>query len=39
MLLYNQGDRTAGPFRLRRYPRSARAIRQALNSSVFAIAP
>jgi hypothetical protein len=35
MVMYNQGDRTAGPFRLRRYPRAAKAIRSALNSSTF----
>lgn len=36
MLLYNQGDRTAGPFRLRRYPRATRAIRRELASPLFA---
>ncbi len=30
MMQYNQGDRTAGPFRLRRYPRAARVIRRSL---------
>jgi hypothetical protein len=30
MLVYNQGVRTNGPFRLRRYPRARRALRAAL---------
>jgi hypothetical protein len=30
MQLYNQGGLTDGPFRLKRYPRSAKAIRNAL---------
>jgi len=39
MVLYNQGDRTAGPFRLQRYPRSAKAIRDALSSTLFSGLP
>ena len=35
MMQYNQGDRTDGPFRLRRHPRSAAAMRAALRSSHF----
>ncbi len=36
MMQYNQGDRTAGPFRLRRYPRASVIIRRALGSRRFA---
>ena len=36
MMQYNQGDRTDGPFRLRRHPRSAAVMRAALRSSRFA---
>jgi hypothetical protein len=32
MLAYNQGNRTAGPFRLYRYPRAAGVMRKALRS-------
>jgi len=32
MLAYNQGNRTASPFRLYRYPRAARVMRRALRS-------
>jgi hypothetical protein len=32
MLTYNQGNRTAGPFRLYRYPRASVAMRKALRS-------
>jgi hypothetical protein len=35
MLVYNQGKRTDGPFRLNRYPRAARALRSLLNLSRF----
>ena len=35
MLVYNQGDNPAGPFRLRHFPRSQFAIRSALRSSRF----
>jgi hypothetical protein len=35
MALYNQGARTDGAFRLRRYPRSATALRQALEDRRF----
>jgi hypothetical protein len=38
MVMYNQGDRTAGPFRLSRYPRAAKAIRSELDSSLFRVA-
>jgi hypothetical protein len=31
MLVYNQGARAAGPFRLKRYPRARRALRAALS--------
>ena len=37
MLVYNQGNRTDGPFRLRRYPAAARALRQGLGHRRFAI--
>jgi hypothetical protein len=36
MMVYNQGHDPAGPFRLRRYPRSASVVRRALASSRFA---
>jgi hypothetical protein len=36
MVMYNQGNRAAGPFRLSRYPRAARALRAALGSPRFA---
>lgn len=39
MVLYNQGDRTAGPFRLRRYPRSTATIQKALSSNLFSALP
>jgi hypothetical protein len=35
MVQYNHGDRADGPFRLRRYPRSAAVIRRALASPRF----
>jgi hypothetical protein len=35
MALYNQGERTNGPFRLSRYPNSRRAIHRFLSSSRF----
>ncbi len=35
MLLYNQGNRTDGPFRLTRYPESRRAIKDALKRKRF----
>lgn len=40
MVIYNQGLMTDGPFRLSRFPASARALRAALGSSRFpAFAP
>ncbi len=39
MMQYNQGDRTAGPFRLRRYPSAAQVIRRALASRRFDARP
>lgn len=36
MMVYNQGQRPSGPFRLRHYPRAQRTIRGALGSSRFA---
>jgi hypothetical protein len=35
MLAYNQGNRTTSQFRLYRYPRAARAMRQALRSALY----
>ena len=35
MLVYNQGKRTDGPFRLRHFPAAARALRAGLNHRVF----
>lgn len=35
MLLYNQGNRTDGPFRLTRYPESRKAIKKALRRERF----
>jgi hypothetical protein len=35
MVVYNQGARTSGPFRLRRYPRSKAALRRALDHRRF----
>jgi hypothetical protein len=35
MLLYNQGNRADGPFRLTRYPQSRKAIKQALKRKRF----
>jgi hypothetical protein len=35
MLVYNEGTTTGGPFRLTRYPRAARALRQALASARY----
>jgi hypothetical protein len=35
MVMYNQGNRSGGPFRLSHYPRGTAAIRQALSSSLF----
>jgi hypothetical protein len=35
MVLYNQGKLTDGPFRLKRYPRSAAALRKALSHRRF----
>ncbi len=35
MLVYNEGMRAGGPFRLSRYPRAARALRRALASSRY----
>jgi hypothetical protein len=35
MLAYNQGNRATSPFRLYRYPRSARAMRRALRSPLY----
>jgi hypothetical protein len=35
MLAYNQGNRTDGPFRLYRYPKAARAMRDALRSPIY----
>lgn len=38
--LYNEGMTDSGPFRLSRYPRAARALRQALGSARYpAFAP
>ncbi len=39
MMQYNQGDRTSGPFRLRRYPSAAQVIRRALASRRFDARP
>jgi hypothetical protein len=41
MLVYNQGERAGGPFRLERYPAAARALRSELtrHRSWFALAP
>jgi hypothetical protein len=39
MLLYNQGQRSDGPFRLGHYPRSRRALRAELRAPGFAIPP
>jgi hypothetical protein len=39
MLLYNQGNRTDGPFRLTRYPESRKAIKNALKRKRFLGAP
>ena len=39
MLLYNQGKLSNGPFRLRHYPRSRRALRAELRAPRFAIPP
>src|SRR3954469_23658320 len=39
MLLYNQGQRTNGPFRLSRYPRARRALASELRAYRFAIPP
>ncbi len=36
MMLYNQGVKTAGPFRLRHYPRSRKALRSELRAGRFA---
>jgi hypothetical protein len=36
MLMYNQGNRSDGPFRLRRYPRAAHAISHELGAGRFA---
>jgi hypothetical protein len=35
MMVYNQGNETAGPFRLRNFPAAQRALRQALRSPRF----
>ena len=35
-LMYNQGNKTGGPFRLQRYPRAAKALRARLGASRFA---
>jgi hypothetical protein len=35
--LYNQGARTDGPFRLKRYPRSRAALRKALAHRRFSL--
>jgi hypothetical protein len=37
MLVYNQGKRLDGPFRLRRYPRAARVLRGLLNLQRFSL--
>jgi hypothetical protein len=39
MLLYNQGQRANGPFRLSHYPRARRALRAELRAGRFAIPP
>jgi hypothetical protein len=39
MIVYNQGNRTNGPFRLYRYPRAAGVMRRALRSSLYAQQP
>jgi hypothetical protein len=39
MMVYNQGKRTNGPFRLRHYPRSAQALRGLLRLARFSFAP
>jgi hypothetical protein len=36
MVMYNQGNKTDGPFRLHRYPRAAKALRAKLGASRFA---
>ena len=35
MLVYNQGENPAGPFRLKRFPRAARVLRAAMRSERF----
>ena len=37
MVVYNQGQLTDGPFRLKRYPRSAAALREALSHRRFSL--
>ena len=39
MLVYNQGNNGAGPFRLKRYPRARRALAQELSSGRFPAVP
>ena len=39
MIVYNQGNRTNGPFRLYRYPRAAGVMRRALRSSLYTQQP
>jgi hypothetical protein len=39
MLLYNQGQRSNGPFRITHYPRSRRALKSELRAARFAIPP
>jgi hypothetical protein len=39
MMLYNQGVKTAGPFRLRHYPRSRSALAAELRAPRFAQFP
>jgi hypothetical protein len=36
MVMYNQGNKTNGPFRLHRYPRASKALRAKLGASRFA---
>ena len=35
MMIYNQGDRSDGPFRLKRFPAATRVIRKALTAKAF----
>jgi hypothetical protein len=39
MMVYNQGKKTAGPFRLQHFPAAERAIRDAVRAPVFKVSP